>query len=167
MMNSAVHKFWLALLLLIWAFFAIDDSVAQTISSPKLPAALICGPFSGNPPRTPAFADKFTLDFSNNVLTGRRPTIRQKGEEAYRGSIEPSGKIKISGTGHFDDRSSEWTSEYLGQLQDKRPTILQGAMQVKNIRTGTRTIKCSIIFLSPPDDLMKALSPDNGKAQMQ
>jgi hypothetical protein len=148
---------------LVSACLMAERSMAQPASSLKIPTALICGPFSGNPPRTPAFADKFTLEFSNGAFSGVRPALRKKGSETYKGSIDPSGKIKISGVGHFEDRSSQWTSEFAGQFQEKAPTILQGAVRLTGVSAGAR--KCSIGFLLPPADLAKALSPKEATAE--
>jgi hypothetical protein len=153
----------LASFFLVSACLLAEYSFAQTVASLKIPTALICGPFTGNPPRTPAFADKFTLEFSNGAFSGVRPALRKKGSETYKGSIDPSGKIKISGVGHFEDRSSQWTSEFAGQLQEKAPTVLQGTVRLKAPATGTN--KCTIGFLLPPADLAKALSPSEPAAQ--
>jgi hypothetical protein len=148
---------------LVPAFLLAEYSFAQTAGPLKIPTALICGPFSGNPPRTPAFADKFTLEFSNGAFSGVRPARRQKGSETYKGSIDPSGKIKISGVGHFEDRSSQWASEFAGQFQEKAPTILQGTVRLTGVSAGAR--KCSIGFLLPAADLKKAFSPGEPAAQ--
>jgi hypothetical protein len=162
-MKCFIAGFRLILLFPMSACLTAEYSFAQTASPLKIPTALICGPFSGNPPRTPAFADKFALDFLNGAFSGVRPTRVQKGSETYKGSIDPAGKIKISGVGHYEDRSSEWTSEYAGQLQEKAPTVLQGSMRIKG--AAARVHKCTIGFLLPPADLMKALSPKELTAQ--
>jgi hypothetical protein len=162
-MKFFISGFRFILLLLVSAFLMEEYSLAQTANPLKIPAALICGPFSGTPPRTPAFADKFTLNFSNGALSGVRPTRVRKGSETYKGSVDPSGKIKISGVGHFDDRSSEWTSEYAGQLQEKAPTVLQGSMRIKGVGAGAH--KCTVGFLMAPADLLKAFSPKEATAQ--
>lgn len=162
-MKFLILGFRLILLLLVSAFLMEEYSFAQTASPLKIPTALICGPFTGNPPQTPTFADKFTLDFSNGAFSGVRPTRLQKGSETYKGSIDPEGKIKISGIGHFDDRSSQWASEYTGQVQDKAPTILLGSMRIKTPTAVVR--KCSIGFLLPAADLKKAFLPAEATAQ--
>ena len=162
-MKCFIPGFRLILLLLMSACLMAEYSFAQTASPLKIPTALICGPFSGNPPRTPAFADKFALDFSNGVFSGVRPARVQKGSETYKGSIDPAGKIKISGVGHYEDHSSEWISKYAGQLQEKAPTVLQGTMRIKG--AAPRTHKCTVGFLLPPADLTKILSPKEAAAQ--
>jgi hypothetical protein len=162
-MRFFILGFRLILLLLMSAFLMGKYSFAQTASPPKISAALICGPFSGNPPQTPAFADKIAFDFSNDALTGVRQTRVQKGSETYKGNVDPSGKIKISGAGQFENRSSQWSSEYLGQLQEKRPTVLQGTLRVKGALAGIH--RCMITFLLAPADLKKALSPNEAAAQ--
>jgi hypothetical protein len=162
-MKFFVTGFRFILSILMSACLMAEYSFAQPATPLKIPTALICGPFTGNPPRTPAFADKFTLDFSNGAFSGVRPARIQKGSETYKGSIDPMGKIKISGVGHFDDRSSQWTSEYAGQVQEKAPTVLQGTMRVK---TPTAVVhKCSIGFLLPAADLKKAFSPSEPATQ--
>lgn len=149
---------------LVSACLIAERSIAQPANSLKIPTALICGPFSGNPPRTPAFADKFTLEFSNETFSGVRPTRARKGSETYKGSVDASGKIKISGVGHFDDRSAQWTSEFAGQLQEKAPTVLQGIVRgMKGAVSGTN--KCTLGFLMVPADLAKALSPKEATAE--
>jgi hypothetical protein len=162
-MKLFIPGFRFILLLLMSTCLMAEYSFAQTASPLKIPTALICGPFSGNPPRTPAFADKFTLDFSNGVFSGVRPARVRKGSETFKGNIDPSGKIKISGVGHYEDRSSEWTSEFAGQVQEKAPTILQGTVRVKGAAAGVN--KCSIGFLLPAADLKKAFSPSEAAAQ--
>jgi hypothetical protein len=159
-MKFFIPGFRFILLLFMSACLMAEYSFAQPAAPVKIPTALICGPFSG---QTPAFADKFTLDFSNGTLTGVRPAKVQKGSETYKGSIDPSGKIKISGVGHYEDRSSVWTSEYAGQLQEKGPTVLQGSMRIKGAVTHVH--KCTVGFLMPPADLMKAFSPKEPAAQ--
>jgi hypothetical protein len=153
----------LVFLFVIAAFVTKEYSFAQTADQLKIPAALICGPFTGNPPRTPAFADKFIFDFSNGTLASVRPTRVQKGSETYKGSVDSAGKIKISGVGNFENHSSEWTSEYAGQLQEKAPTVLQGTMRIKD--KVFHVHKCTIGFLLPPADLAKALLPSGATAQ--
>jgi hypothetical protein len=162
-MKFFILGFRFILLLLVSTYLMEEYSLAQTAPPLKIPAALICGPFSGNPPRTPALADKFAFNFSDGILTSVRPTRVQKGNETYKGSVDASGKIKISGVGHFDDRSSVWTSEYAGQLQEKAPTVLQGSMRVKSAASGV--YKCTIGFLLPPADLKKAFLPAEATAQ--
>jgi len=162
-MKLFVLGFRFVLLLLMSAFLTKEYSFAQTVDQLKIPAALICGPFTGNPPRTPAFADKFVFDFSNGTLTSVRPTRVQKGSETYKGSVDSAGKIKISGVGNFENHKSEWTSEYSGQLQEKAPTVLQGTMRIKD--TVVHVHKCTVGFLMAPADLTKALLPSGATAQ--
>jgi hypothetical protein len=164
-MKFLVLGFRLVFLLLTAAFLTKEYSLAQTADQVKIPAALICGPFTGNPPRTPAFADKFIFDFSNGNLTSVRPTRVQKGSETYKGSVDSAGKIQISGVGNFENHSSEWTSEYTGQLQEKAPTVLQGTMRIKD--KAVRVHKCTIGFLMAPADLTKALLPGGATAQQR
>jgi hypothetical protein len=151
----------LALILLIQT---MPCAFAQASDKIKLDAALVCGPFSEKPPRTPAFADKFAFEFSNNALTGLRQTRAQKGAESYKGSIDAAGKITISGTGRFDDRSSEWSSAYTGQLREKGPTILHGTLRIKG--AAPRTHKCTIAFQAPAE-LVKAAAADEAKPRAQ
>jgi hypothetical protein len=162
-MKFFIPGFRLALFFLVSVCLTVEYSLAQPASPLKIPTALICGPFSGNPPRTPAFADKFTLEFSNGVFSGVRPARARKGSETFKGSVDPSGRIKISGVGHYEDRSSEWASEFAGQVQEKAPTILQGTVRVKGLAAGVN--KCSIGFLLPAADLKKAFSPSEAAAQ--
>jgi hypothetical protein len=162
-MKLFIPGFRFILLLLMSTCLMAEYSFAQTASPLKIPTALICGPFSGNPPRTPAFADKFTLEFSNGTFSGVRSAKVRKGSETFKGSIDALGKIKISGVGHYDDRSSQWISEFAGQLQEKAPTVLQGTVRVKGLAAGVN--KCSIGFLLSPADLMKALSPKEATAE--
>jgi hypothetical protein len=148
--------FWLGLLL-TGTFLLTENCLAQTATPAKIPAALVCGPFVGNPPRTPSFADKFTFEFSNGSVTAVRPTRLQKGSDIYTGSIDATGKIKVSSSGQYENKSSEWTTEFAGQLQEKNPTVLQGTFQYKG--THPRTHKCTIAFLLPADDLNKIFLP--------
>jgi hypothetical protein len=162
-MKFFIPGFRFILLLLMSACLMAEYSFAQPAAPVKIPTALICGPFTGNPPQTPAFADKFALDFSNGAFSGVRPTKVQKGSETYKGSIDASGKIKVSGVGHYEDRSAQWTSEYAGQLQEKAPTILQGSMRIKSAVAHVH--KCTIGFLMAPADLTKAFLPKETTAQ--
>jgi hypothetical protein len=155
--------FRLELLLLTGTFLLAENCLAQTATPAKIPAGLVCGPFVGNPPRTPSFADKFAFEFSNGSLTAVRPTRLQKGSDVYTGSIDATGKIKVSSSGQYENKSSEWTTEFAGQLQEKKPTVLQGTFQYKG--THPRTHKCTIAFLLPPADLIKAFLPAEAAAQ--
>lgn len=137
-----------------------SHSSAETSKTSKIPAALLCGQSAGNPP---TFADKITFDFSNGVLTAVRPTRLQKGTERYRGSVDASGKIKISGVGHYDDKSFAWTSEYSGQLDKKQPTAVYGSMNVKGATAWVS--KCKIGFLLPPAELTKVFASAEAAAQ--
>ena len=138
---------------------------AETLTPQKIPVALTCWVLSEDKDkkRIPTFADKFAVDFSNGALSGERPTRVQKGRETYKGSVEPAGKIKLSGKGHYDDRSSDWTSEYAGQLQEKGPTNLFGTMRVGGKTPAVH--KCAITFLAAPLDLAKILLSKESAAQ--
>ena len=138
-------------------------SVAQTASPQKIPTGLGCWQVSSDGKRTPTFVDKFELSVSNGALTGARPTRVQKGSDQYRGSVDPTGKITMSSKGHFDDKSQEWTSYFAGELKEKGPTVLYGAIKI----AGKTPIvhKCAITFLVAPADLAKILSAKEAAAQ--
>jgi hypothetical protein len=141
----------------------MGSAYAETAAPQKIPMAVACWQVSKEGKRVPTFADKFSLNFLNGTLTGVRPTRVKKGSESYKGSVDPEGKIKVSGRGHFDDRTYEWTSEYAGQLQEKGPTNLQGTLRFSGSAPAVH--KCAIAFLLPPADLAKILSVKEVAAQ--
>jgi hypothetical protein len=155
------RHFWLVSLFLIPAWEG--PAHAQSAGPQKIPTSLGCWQVSSEGKRVPTFADKFTLNFSNGALAGERPTRAQKGSDRYTGNVEPDGKIKVSSKGRFDDRSSEWTADFAGRLQEKGPTVLNGSMRVSGKTPAVH--KCAIAFLVAPPELAKIFSAKEAVAQ--
>lgn len=130
------------------AFAQATDDNARTI-----PAELRCGALSSRPHQRGPFVAQISLSFSKGSLTGERTLISFPGKESFHGAIDPIGRIKLSG--EYNDRGA-WTYKFVGQLNDKQPTVLDGGLEVTNGLIGRR--HCVLALLPKPSELMELFS---------
>ena len=115
---------------------------AQAQGAPqKHSGKIICGSFSGDPKKYPAWNDDLTItiDRGELIATPARPQ-----GQVMRGAAAASGAILLSGEGGMSGGAPEWTYEFTGKLNPKGPTVLQG--QLADIKGGAAKRRCSISF---------------------
>jgi hypothetical protein len=132
------------------AFAQSPDENTRTI-----PAELRCGALSSRPNERGPFVAQINLSFAKGSLTGERTLISFPGKERFHGTIDPIGRIKLSG--EYSDRGA-WTYKFVGQLSDKQPTVLDGRLEVTNGLVGRR--HCVLAFLPKPSELMELFSSE-------
>ena len=117
-------------------------AAAHAQSAPqKHQGKIVCGSFSGDPKKYPAWTDdmEITIDRGTLVATPSRPQ-----GQVMRGAAGVSGAILLAGEGGGTNDAAEWTYEFSGKLNPKGPTVLRG--QLADIRGGAAKRQCSISF---------------------
>ena len=114
----------------------------------KYDGKIVCGSFSGDPKKYPAWNDNIDIMIDRGVLiaTPSRPQ-----GQVMTGTVAPSGAVLIAGEGGTPGQPPEWTYEFAGKLNPKGPTVLRG--QLANIMGGGAKRSCSISFEAPRDPL--------------
>ena len=105
----------------------------------------MCGSFSGDPRKYPAWNDNMSIVIDRGVLTAT--PARPQGQ-IMTGTVAPSGAVLVAGEGGLPGQPPEWTYEFSGKLNPKGPTVLRG--QLANIMGGGAKRSCSISFDPPP-----------------
>lgn len=105
---------------------------------------IVCGSFSGDPKKYPAWNDNMDIVIDRGVLTAT--PARPQGQ-VMTGTVAPSGAVLIAGEGGSPGQPPEWTYEFSGKLNPKGPTVLRG--QLANIMGGGAKRSCSISFEAP------------------
>lgn len=102
---------------------------------------IICGSFSGDPKKYPAWNDDMaiTIDRGALVATPSRPQ-----GQVMRGAVGASGAILLAGEGGQSGGAAEWSYEFAGKLNPNGPTVLRG--QLADIKDGKARRSCSISF---------------------
>ena len=116
----------------------------------KYDGKIVCGSFSGDPKKYPAWNDNIDIMIDRGVLiaTPSRPQ-----GQVMTGTVAPSGAVLIAGEGGTPGQPPEWTYEFAGKLNPKGPTVLRG--QLANIMGGGAKRSCSISFEAPPSDPLR------------
>ena len=125
---------------------------AHAQSAPeKREGKIVCGSFSGDPKKFPAWTDDVTIAMDRGALvaTPSRPqgqVMRAAGPafEQMLAVVAPSGAILLAGEGGMIDGIAEWTYEFAGKLNPKGPTVIRG--QLADIKGGPAKRQCSISF---------------------
>jgi hypothetical protein len=120
-----------------------------------IPTELRCGALSSQPNKRGPFVAQINLSFAKGALSGERKLISFPGKETFHGTIDPIGRIKLSGD--YSDRGA-WTYTFVGQLSDKKSTVLNGGLEVTNGMAGYR--RCTLALLPKPSDLMELFSAE-------
>ena len=134
----ATHSQALAITVLTLATTQIAD--AQTPEQ-TLVGKIVCGAFSGDPRKYPAWNDnmRITINRGTLIATPSRPQ-----GQVMTGTVGPSGAVLVAGEGGLPGQPPEWTYEFSGQLNPKGQTILRG--KLANIMGGGATRSCAITF---------------------
>ncbi len=119
------------------------SSSAANAQSPSLkkPGKIVCGSFSGDPKRWPAWNDEMEIVIEAGSFTAK--PARPKGQ-LMRGTVGASGAILVAGEGGLEDGAPEWTYEFAGKLNPRGVTIIRGMLA--DIKGGPARRSCSISF---------------------
>ena len=107
----------------------------------KYSGKIICGSFSADPKKYPAWNDQLEISINRRTLVA---TPSRSQGQILAGMIAPSGAILMTGEGGAPGQPPEWTYEFSGQLNPKGPTVLRG--QLANIVGGGAVRSCAISF---------------------
>lgn len=107
----------------------------------KREGKIVCGSFSGDPKKYPAWTDDVTITIDRGALVAT--PSRPRGQ-VMRGAVAPSGAILLAGEGGMAEGTAEWTYEFAGKLNPKGPTVIRG--QLADIKGGAAKRQCSISF---------------------
>jgi hypothetical protein len=124
-------------------FFAATSTYAQS-GKQKHEGKIVCGSFSGDPRKYPAWNDNMDIVIDRGSLTA---TPSRPQGQVMTGTVAASGAMLIAGEGGTAGQPLEWTYEFAGKLNPKGPTVLRG--ELANIMGGGAKRSCSISF-DPP-----------------
>ena len=102
---------------------------------------IVCGSFSGDPKKYPAWNDELSIEIDRQMLTAS--PARAQGQ-VMRGLVAPSGAILLTGEGGPPGGPKEWTYEFSGKLSAKGTTVLKG--ELADIQGGRARRNCAISF---------------------
>ncbi len=106
----------------------------------KRQGQIVCGSFSGDPKKYPAWNDALEIAVDAGALIA---TPARAKAQVMRGAIGPSGAILLAGEGGLEG-AMEWTYEFAGKFNPKGPTVIRG--QLADIKGGGAKRQCSITF---------------------
>ena len=132
-----------------------SPSFGQNDQGKNVQTRLDCGPLTSSPNRNGPFTAPLTIAVLRGSLSAERPLISGDGKETFTGRIDPLGRIEL--IGKYEGRQS-WIYRFRGQLNDQKPTVLKGGVEVTAGAAGARN--CLITFIDKPADLMAAFSTD-------
>lgn len=123
------------------AFLILTTAAAAQSPALKRQGQIVCGSFSGDPKKYPAWNDtmEIAIEAGTLVATPSRP----KGP-VMRGAVGVSGAILVAGEGGPVEGTAEWTYEFAGKLNPKGTTVIRG--QLADIKGGPAKRQCSITF---------------------
>jgi hypothetical protein len=123
------------------AVFLLPSIVNAQSTVAKREGRIVCGSFSGDPKKYPAWNDTLSVEIKRNALiaTPSRPQ-----GQILTGVVAPSGAVLLAGEGGVPGQPPEWTYEFSGQLNSKGKTVLRGSLA--NIFGGGATRSCAITF---------------------
>ena len=107
----------------------------------KFPGKIVCGAFSGDPRKYPAWNDEMQISINRGRLIAT-PSLPQG--QVMTGIVAASGAVLVAGEGGLPGQPPEWTYEFSGQFNPKGQTILRG--RLANIMGGGATRSCAISF---------------------
>jgi hypothetical protein len=134
--NDRRHAALAALLAL-----ALASPTAAQSPKQKHDGKIVCGSFSGDPKKYPAWNDDMAITIERGALIAT--PARPQGQ-IMAGTVAPSGAVLMAGEGGLPGQPPEWTYEFSGKLNPKGPTVLRG--QLANIMGGGAKRSCSISF---------------------
>ena len=120
---------------------AATPALSQSHSLKK-EGKIVCGSFSGDPKKWPAWNDDMDIAVEAGAFTAT--PSRAKGQ-VMRGTVAPSGAILVAGEGgEAGEGGAQWTYEFAGKLNPKGATVIRG--QLADIKGGAARRSCSITF---------------------
>ena len=102
---------------------------------------IVCGSFSGDPKKYPAWNDNMAITIERGALIA---TPSRSQGQVMTGVVAPSGSVLMAGEGGLPGQPAEWTYEFAGKLNPGGPTVLRG--QLANIMGGGAKRSCAISF---------------------
>lgn len=124
-------------LLALTATMAADAQAAPQ----KHEGKIVCGSFSGDPKKYPAWNDGMEIAIDGNTLVA---TPSRTQGQVMRGLVARSGAILLAGEGGTAGGAAEWTYEFAGKLNAKGATVLKG--ELADIKGGAAKRMCAISF---------------------
>jgi len=120
---------------------AASPSALAQGAAQKHQGKIVCGSFSGDPKKYPAWNDELTIEIDRQVVVAS--PARAQGQ-VMRGMVAPSGAILLAGEGGPPGGAKEWTYEFSGKLSPKGTTVLKG--ELADIQGGKARRSCAISF---------------------
>jgi hypothetical protein len=121
--------------------FAASPAAFAQGAAQKHQGKIVCGSFSGDPKKYPAWNDELSIEIDRQMLTAS--PARAQGQ-VMRGLVAPSGAILLTGEGGPPGGAKEWTYEFAGKLAPKGTTVLKG--ELADIQGGKAKRSCAISF---------------------
>ena len=135
------------------ALATIQSAKADPADGVTIPARLECSALMPKRNNDAAFTSPITLNYSQGKLTANRQRISDNGIERFTGTVDPLGRVQMTAT--YGDKQS-YIYKFSGQLDDKRPTVLRGNVEITSGSIGRRS--CTIAILAQPREVMAAFS---------
>jgi hypothetical protein len=107
----------------------------------KYEGKIVCGSFSGDPKKYPAWNDTMDVTINRGALIAK--PSRPQGQ-IMTGIVAASGAVLVAGEGGSPGQPAEWTYEFTGQLNPKGQTVLRG--KLANIMGGGAMRSCALSF---------------------
>lgn len=126
--------------LLIVLTLAMAVPAAAQSAPQKHEGKIVCGSFSGDPKKYPAWNDGMEISIEGSTLVAT--PSRERGQ-VMRGVVGRSGAILLAGEGG-PPGAPEWTYEFAGKLNPRGTTVLKG--ELADIKGGSAKRFCSISF---------------------
>ena len=114
---------------------------AHAQSAQKYEGKIVCGSFSGDPKKYPAWNDTMEITINRGSLIAK--PSRPQGQ-IMTGIVAASGVVLVAGEGGLPGQPPEWTYEFTGQLNPKGQTVLKG--KLANIMGGGAMRSCALSF---------------------
>ena len=114
---------------------------AHAQSAQKYEGKIVCGSFSGDPKKYPAWNDTMDVTINRGSLIAK--PSRPQGQ-IMTGIVAASGAVLVAGEGGSPGQPAEWTYEFTGQLNPKGQTVLRG--KLANIMGGGAMRSCALSF---------------------
>ena len=97
----------------------------RKVAKQKHEGKIVCGSFSGDPKKYPAWNDNMEIVIDRGTLIATPATAARPGHGRHGG---PSGAVLMAGEGGLPGQPPEWTYEFAGKLNPKGPTVLRGQL---------------------------------------
>jgi hypothetical protein len=121
--------------------FALTSAADAQSAKQKHDGKIVCGSFSGDPKKYPAWNDDMAITIERGALIA---TPSRTQGQIMTGTVGSSGAVLMAGEGGLPGKPAEWTYEFSGKLNPNGPTVLRG--QLANIMGGGAKRICSISF---------------------